>query len=298
MDRVRLIGIKQLAVLTAVAVAFISAGLRGPVFHSGSHSTGASRLVAADASLAKAAVKPPRKVILVVGDSLIAQSTAALEAQSSDTVEVKVAARLGTAPCDWTGGAFDAALAADHPSVVVFAFAGNAGSARSCIGYGIPQPYSLSELLQNYQDSLTQLANDADAEGATVVFSDPPGRNPAVPAPPAMPTAQERAHLNAYYGFQGVPEIRSLYAALAGTSGGAWHLSDAGALAVSPNFNYTATLACNSDDGPCPSGYVTVRAGGTDAIHLDPEGHGAKRFAKALVNSVELHIDPVVVTGA
>ena len=296
MDRVRLIGIKQIAVLSCVAVAFISAGLRGPSGHAGSHSS--SRLVAADASLTKAAVKQPRKVILVVGDSLIAQSTAALEAQSTDKIEVKVAARLGTAPCDWTGGAFDAALAADHPSIVVFAFAGNAGAARSCIGYGIPKAYSLAALLQNYQDSLTQLANDANNSGATVIFSDPPGRNPAVPAPPAVPTAQERLHLSAYYGFQGVPQIRSMYADLANTSGGTWHLSDAGALAVSPNFHYTATLACDSDDGPCPSGYVTVRAGGTDAIHLDPEGHGAKRLAKALVDSVVLNTDPVVVSGA
>ena len=298
MDRARLIGFKQLAVLSCVAVAFVSAGLRGPTGHSGSHSNSAPRLVAADASLAKAAVKQHRKVIMVVGDSLVAQATAALEAQSTDTVEVKVAARLGTAPCDWTGGDFEAALAADHPSVVVFAFAGNAGSARSCIGYGTPYAYSLAALLQNYEDSLTQLANEADAAGATVVFSDPPGRSPAVPAPPAMPTPQERTHLNAYYGFQGVPEIRSLYADMVNTSGGAWRLSDAGALAVSPNFDYTPTLACETDDGPCPSGFVTVRAGGNDAIHFDPDGHGAKRFAKALVGSVTLNTDPVVVTGA
>ena len=71
--------------------------------------------------------------MLVVGDSIVEQAADALRAQSNSGVEVRVTDRLGTAPCDWTGGDFDAALAAAHPSVVVLAFSGNAGAAAGCV---------------------------------------------------------------------------------------------------------------------------------------------------------------------
>jgi hypothetical protein len=44
-------------------------------------------------------------------------------------------------------------------------------------------------------------------------------------------------------------------------------------------------LACEQGDGACPNAYVDVRKGGTDAIHLDRDGHGALRFARGLVSS-------------
>lgn len=257
-----------------------------------------SHLAPADAALARVDVPTKAKVVLVVGDSLVAQSTAALHAQSTTALDVRVAARLGTAPCDWTGGDFQKALAAAHPAVVVFAFTGNAGSANGCVGNGPPRAYSLVELLHNYRAALTLMAHEANDAGASVVFSSPPARNPEDPAPPAVPTPRERAKANAYYGFQGVPAIRDLYADMANTSGGRWRLSDAAALAVSPKFEYTATLKCDQDDGPCPSGVVAVRAGGSDAIHLDDNGHGAKRFAHALVASALPISAPGVLAGA
>jgi hypothetical protein len=229
-------------------------------------------------------------VILVVGDSLIWQAQAELRALSDANAAVRVVDRLGTAPCDWTGGDFTRALEQAHPTVVVLAFAGNAGAAPGCVDAG--QVYPLADLLANYRVHLTELANEATQAGATVVLATPPARNPADPAPPAVPSPGESA-MTPYYGFQGVAELRSLYADLVNASGGRWHLSNAAALAVSPNFVYTATLPCESFDGACPSGTVAVRDGGSDAIHLDPQGHGAKRFARALVAGALAALSPL-----
>ncbi len=300
-DRVRLLGLRQIAVLSCLAVAFTSAALGGAGSGHLGHLTGvhhtSSHLAPADAALARVDVPEKAEVVLVVGDSLVAQSTAALKAQSTANLDVRVAGRLGTAPCDWTGGDFQQALDAAHPAVVVFAFAGNAGSATGCVGNGPARAYPLADLLHNYRAALTVLAQAANAAGASVVFSVPPARNPADPAPPAVPTRGERDKATAYYGFQGVPAIRDLYTDLANSSGGRWRVSDAAALAVSPNFEYTQTLKCDQDDGPCPDGVVAVRAGGSDAIHLDDAGHGAKRYAHALVASALPNSEPGVLAG-
>jgi hypothetical protein len=296
--RLRFLGIRELAVLSCLAVAFATASATSGGGAAASPQHTSSHLAPADAAVVRADVPVKRQVVLVVGDSLVAQSTAALQAQATATLDVRIAGRLGTAPCDWTGGDFQKALDAAHPAVVVFAFAGNAGSATGCVGNGPPRAYPLAELLYNYRAALMLLAQEANAAGATVVFSAPPARNPADPAPPAVPTAHERLTADSFYGFQGVPAIRDLYAAMAASSGGRWRVSDAAALAVSPDFVYTPTLKCDQDDGPCPNGVVAVRAGGSDAIHLDDEGHGAKRYAHALVASALPNSDPGVLAGA
>ena len=82
-----------------------------------------------------------------------------------------------------------------------------------------------------------------------------------------------------------MPEVRELYVDMVRASHGRWQLSDAAALAVSPDFVFHQTLPCQPADGACPSGVVSVRKGGTDAIHLDPTGHGARRFAHGLVSA-------------
>ena len=223
------------------------------------------------------------QVILVVGDSLVAQATADLRAASTSAVEIRVAAQLGSAPCDWTGGAFAADLAEYQPTIVVFAFTGNAGFTRGCVDSRLAYP--LTELLANYQANLASMADQASATGATVVFSTPPARNPAVAAPPPTPTASAlRNGPQPFYGFQGVAQMRSFYVELAQTPGKSWKLSNDAALAVSPDFVYSRTLPCTTSDGTCPSGFVDVRDVPTDAIHLDRGGHGAARFAAALVS--------------
>jgi hypothetical protein len=212
---------------------------------------------------------------------VVEQAADALRAESNSGIEVRVTDRLGTAPCDWTGGDFDAALAAAHPSVVVLAFTGNAGAASDCVNSHTAYP--LADLLSNYQEHLTDLADRATAAGATVIISTAPARNPQVPAPAEVPTAAEQAHPIPFYGFQGVPQIRTLFASMVAQSQGRWQLSDAAALSISPDFVFHQTLPCQPADGACPSGDVSVRKGGTDAIHLDSAGHGARRFAHAMV---------------
>jgi hypothetical protein len=196
---------------------------------------------------------------------------------------VRVSTQLGSAPCDWNGSRFESALMEDRPTIVVFAFTGNAGSSRGCVDSTLAYP--LAELLANYRDNLVAMAGRADSIGAHVVFSVSPARNPLVPAPPSIPTtASLQNGPPKYYGFQGVPQIRSFYADLARTPGRHWGYSDAAAQAVSPGFVYTRTLPCTDADGACPSGDVDVRDVPTDAIHLDQYGHGARRFAKALLS--------------
>ncbi|MCW2548928.1 MAG: lipoprotein [Mycobacterium sp.] len=226
----------------------------------------------------------PHHVVLVVGDSLIGQAEEQLREDSTPSFSVTTAYELGSAPCDWTNGRFDAELDAVHPDIVVLAFVGNAGASPGCVS--TTHAFPLTELLSNYHLNMTALANRATAAGAKVIIVTPPARNPAAPAPPDIPTIGELAAPDAFYGYQGTPEIRDLYKEMTNASGGRWHLTDAAALAISPGFVYKQFLSCNAGDGSCPDGFVAVRKGHDDAIHLDADGNGAKRYAKALVASV------------
>ncbi len=289
-NRLRLISLRQWAVLSCLAIAFTTAIAHGP--SPSTASPGAvNRLGPADAAPARVAVSKPRRVVLVVGDSLVYQAAKDLRASSTADTAVQVDGRLGTAPCDWTDGQFDSLLAASRPTVVVLAFSGNAGAAAGCVNDKVAYP--LSALLRNYRDHLTVLADRAGATGATVIISTPPARNPAVPTPRAVPGARGRLAPGPFYGFQGVRAIRDLYREIVNASGNRWFLSDAAALAVSPGFVYAATLSCESDDGACPDGVVAVRTGRDDAIHLDPGGHGAKRYARALLASALASDNPL-----
>lgn len=84
--------------------------------------------------------------------------------------------------------------------------------------------------------------------------------------------------------------MRSFYAELARSPGKGWKVSDGAAQAVSPGFVYSRALPCTDEDGPCPSGFVNVRDVPTDAIHLDRSGHGARRFARALLSGALLSV--------
>ncbi len=282
MDRNRSHSVRRWVIPSCLAIALVTAAFTAPASGAKSHPT-ASKLVPAEATLANAGGGQVRPVVLIVGDSIVEQAANTLRAESNSGVEVRVTDRLGTAPCDWTGGDFDAALAAARPSVVVLAFSGNGGAAADCVNE--KTSYPLSDLLNNYRVHLSDLANRATAFGAAVVISTPPARNPLVPAPPAIPTAAQRNNPIPFYGFQGAPQVRQLYIDMVRASHGRWQLSDAAALAISPDFVYHQTLPCVPADGACPSGVVSVRKGGTDAIHLDTGGHGALRFAHALVSA-------------
>ncbi len=281
-DRNRARTVRRWAIPSCLAIALVTAAVTAPTVTAKPHAA-AGPEAPADATLARAAGGQLRPVVLVVGDSIVEQAADSLRAESNSGVEVRVTDRMGTAPCDWTGGDFDAALAAAQPTVVVLAFSGNGGAASDCVNPNAPYP--LADLLNNYRAHLTDLANRATAFGAAVVISTSPARNPLVPAPPAVPTAAERATPIPFYGFQGAPQVRQLYIDMVRASHGRWQLSDAAAQALSPDFVYHQTLPCQPADGACPSGVVSVRKGGTDAIHLDTAGHGARRFAHALVSA-------------
>jgi hypothetical protein len=289
-DRNRARTVRRWAIPSCLAIALVTAAITAPSSGAKKAHTAAAKLSPADATLARAAGGTHiRPVVLVVGDSIVEQAADALRAQSTSGLEVRVTDRLGTAPCDWTGGDFDAALAAAHPSVVVLAFSGNAGAAAGCVNPHVAYP--LADLLNNYRAHITDLADRASAFGAAVVISTPPARNPLVPAPSAIPTAEELTKPTPFYGFQGVPEVRQLYVDMVRASHGRWQLSDTAALAVSPDFVYQLALPCQPADGACPSGVVSVRKGGTDAIHLDSTGHGARRFAHGLVAAAHAAIN-------
>jgi hypothetical protein len=282
-----------LAILLAVALTIsVTTAFTTGTWHHGHQAKGLNRTAAATLAdpRAKATIgarpatakKTTHHVILVVGDSLVAQAAARLRAASNTAVRVEVAAELGSAPCDWTAGRFDAELEAVHPDVVVFAFVGNTGLSSGCLN--TKRGFALSELLSSYRASLTSLANRAEAAAATVIIATPPARNPAAPPPPDTPTTSELANPGPFYGYQGVPAIRSLYAQLVAANLH-WRLTDAPALAVSPDFIYKQILSCDAGDGSCDEGFVAVREGHDDAIHLDATGNGAKRYASALVAS-------------
>jgi hypothetical protein len=282
-----------LAVLATAAFHAGNSAIASPLTSTGAAATGAStagpsatndKATPAAVRTAAAEAGQPHHVVLVVGDSLIGQAEEQLREDSTTTFSVTTAYELGSAPCDWTNGRFEAELDAVHPDIVVLAFVGNAGSSPGCVS--TDHAFPLTELLSNYHLSVTALANRATSAGAKVIIVTPPARNPAAPAPPDIPTIGELAAPDAFYGYQGTPEIRDLYKEMTDSSGGRWHLTDAAALAISPGFVYKQFLSCNAGDGSCPDGFVAVRKGHDDAIHLDADGNGAKRYAKALVASV------------
>jgi hypothetical protein len=229
----------------------------------------------------------PRR-LLVVGDSLIAQSSGKLVGMRPAGSLVSVAGGPGSAPCDWVkgyrnpfyNGAFDSfpqELRLHHPQEVAIVFSGNpgfSGPARGCVDAN--QPYSLDQLLASYQQSIINLATQADDVGATVYLDAAPARNPDAPA------------VNSY---QGVPEINQLLLQLSMSPEGRahhWHYDPtAGELLggqplqpATTTMNWKLYLPCTvSPADPCVNGLTKVRKG--DGIHLDP-GAGTTLEAEGL----------------
>jgi len=231
--------------------------------------------------------------ILIIGDSVLVQSAAALE-RTTGTVSVIADGGSGSAPCDWVAGytdpftgrflKFTSAFNASHPSVVVLAFTGNPGldwSTTGCVDSD--GQYSLASLLANYQISLTTMATYASDHGAQVYFSAAPPRNPATAA-----GAYTGANGESEFGFNGVPQINALYQEMVASRLGRrlhWvYDPDAAEDVSNAQLEWQLTEPCTASDGSsCVDGRVQVRAGGDDAIHLDPNGAGATRYAAGLL---------------
>jgi hypothetical protein len=238
-------------------------------------------------SAARTTVSSARTPILVVGDSVVAQSAAALVDFAPPGVSVSVGAALGTAPCDWENGSigphpgehdvYEQDLRLIHPRDVVLLFTGNPGLSGPSAGCLDPnKPYSLTGLLRSYRIVLDTMAKQASAIDATVYLERPPPRNPAVPTGYDIATRANR-------GFQGVPAIAQMLEGIvaSASAGERWIYADGGARAISgPGFVYEAWMPCsNLLEERCFDDEVLVRASNNDAIHLDPSGCGAILFS-------------------
>lgn len=166
------------------------------------------------------------RTVMVVGDSLVVQATAALEQYDRAGVTIVVDGGSGSAPCDWESGyidpfskrylKFELAFNAARPSSVVLAFTGNPGLDSSTTGcVDSSGSYSLQSLLASYQTTLTAMATYASQHGATVYFSASPPRNLATP-----PGSYFDASGDASYGFNGVTQIDELYQSMVASAVG------------------------------------------------------------------------------
>jgi hypothetical protein len=225
------------------------------------------------------------KSVLVVGDSIADQAATAFKVFAPPGMTVSVAAAPGSAPCDWKAGfaypasrrrSLTAALNMAKPQVVIFLFSGNPGLSGPRAGcVDTRRPYRLATLLTGYISALSALVRQASARGAAVYLERPPPRNPALPQGPG-PGDED-------WGYQGAPAIAQVLQAMARESpvGSKWAYVTGGAEAVSgQHFTYEANLPCGVlDERRCVDGRVRVRAGGSDAVHLDQTGCGALLFA-------------------
>lgn len=196
--------------------------------------------------------------VVVVGDSLAEQSSAALGAAGRDAgLHVDVSAYGGSAICDWQSR-FDE-LAADPPSQLVLSFSGNA--VTPCFNPGMAT-LSAQEIADRYRTELEAVLDQFRA-GPTDVWA-------VLPPPIGDPELEPNAEA-----------MRAMYedVAAADTS---LHLIDGGAL-LAPDGKFHASLPCESWDTVCPpDGLVVVRQ--PDRIHLTPAG--GERYARAIIEAV------------
>lgn len=181
-----------------------------------------------------------RPSISVWGDSLTAQAEPALAAAG-----VHVHAMLGLAPCDFLA-TYDALLAAEKPTVVVFAFAGNIGS--PCMA----GTRTSRQLVARYHDTLSRMVGAAINRHIQVILM-----LPLVMSPRRAPK----------FALLGLPELGQMECSLAATAP-LWASCNAGVrTALSPAGVFTSSV----------DGHVARLA---DGVHLTP--YGAGLWAKAV----------------
>jgi hypothetical protein len=232
--------------------------------------------------------------ILVVGDSLVLEATNALQSWNVPSVPIIADGGMGAAPCDWENGytdplsghvaKFSNVFQKSQPAAVVFAFTGNPGLESGSIGcINSSGRYSLSTLLTSYERALTAMARYASDHDAQVYLSASPPRNPLTPAGAYTGSGGKQE-----YGFNGVPALNRLYESIARSPLGRelhWVYDPLPAQYVSTSdLTWQLNEPCLPWDGvTCTKGTVQVRAGGSDAIHLDTKGSGAILYAIGLV---------------
>jgi hypothetical protein len=226
--------------------------------------------------------------VLVLGDSIITQSTDAFLAFAPPGAAVSVAEGSGSAPCDWVHGYQDPfeqihksyrnTLAKVKPRYVVIMFSGNPGLSGPKAGCtDASGPYSASQLISSYRPALVAMAEQASAVHADVYFERPPPRNPTVPVGYDSQTETD-------WGYQGLPVMALMLRSIAESApaGDHWIYVEGGAAAVSrSSFTYEASVPCSFlfQRTHCVNDLVPARAGDHDAVHLDQDGCGAALFA-------------------
>ncbi len=278
----------RIGVLVAVCSTVAVGSWLGTVAEASGHRSAPSH---ADVNVADPVTTLPQGPILIVGDSLVVQSTEALRSLNAPGTRIVAAGGSGSAPCDWEHGytdpftglflRFSDVFDASKPAAVVFAFSGNPGvdfPQTGCVDSS--GNYSLATLLASYRRSITIMADYASSHGAQVVLSAVPPRNPATPL-----GAYEGTGGTPQYGFNGDPALNVLYQQMTRSGDGQrfrWAYDHTAAASVStPSLSWRSSSACVSGTTGCQNGIVTLREGGLDAIHLSFSGE--VRFAKGLI---------------
>ena len=232
--------------------------------------------------------------MLVVGDSLVAASSADVVGLSPPGARTATLAGIGASPCDlWAGYratpmfggeflSFRATVRSERPKSVVLAFTGNPGlSAKACIT-DATGAYRLSDVVSAYRTALSAMGTYASSMGARVYLSATPARNPGVP---------EGWVDGTQHGYNGDQAFNSMMTELSRSQG--WTFDTGAAAAISgPGLGWTLYLPCQPAAGvDCIHGREQVRYGGTDAIHCDAPGtngpgapsDGSLRYARGLL---------------
>jgi hypothetical protein len=220
--------------------------------------------------------------VLVVGDSLLWQSTPALRSGLGHPSGTHAAATVdvsgfpGTALCDWSAG-LPGRARDDNAAVVVLEFSGN--NFTPCMRDAAGHALDGAARIAKYRDDTRALVHTLTAAGRRVVLvGAPAGRN--------RPYIEDIAGLYQHIA-QDTPGVRFV---------------DAGAV-VAPGGVFATRLPCEAGDD-CPSGHtVSVRSsdglhfcdlptgavGGTDPCAAQPVG--AHRFGAAIAAGVLAVLD-------
>jgi hypothetical protein len=231
-----------------------------------------------------APVTPRGGLVVVYGDSLVAEAWPYLNLLGAAGGSIDVHTWGGTATCDWFPDMFRT-LPQKRPAVVVLAFSGNA--LTRCMETPSGAPLQGAAYLAAYRRDTNTAVAIATASGAHVVIA----------AAPRTKHAMADPHWDALF---------RIYRDAAVHRPRDVSYVNAGAL-IAPSGRFTATMPClpherkivNADGSrPCQGGRIIVRA--PDGVHFCPVGKaarrgvtdgcpvyssGAFRYAAALVNA-------------
>jgi hypothetical protein len=204
---------------------------------------------------------PRNALVVVYGDSLVAEALPYLNFLGSFGGSIDVHTWGGTATCDWFPDMFRT-LPQKRPAVVVLAFSGNA--LTRCMETPSGAPLQGAAYLAAYRRNTEAAVAIATASGARVVIA----------ASPRTKRAMANPHWDALF---------RVYRDIAAHRPRDVSYVDAGTL-IAPRGRFTETMPCiphelkvvNIDGSrPCQRDRIVVRA--PDGVHFCPVGKAARR---------------------